>query len=140
MLEAFFTPISEASAHRNSPPTQQTIHFLSDTTEPDVKSKHYLQNHAKFLISHPEWMIELQGHTDERNSREYNIVISEMMSKSIANYLILLGVETQRISTIGFGEELPACKKHSHRCWQTNRRVHIVYKPFFLYCCQKNVR
>ena len=113
----------------------------SDTTPPNPRvirqpaenkltplNKMILMRHAKFLNTHPNWSLQIQGHTDERESREYNIGIAELHATRIYQELIKLGVATNRLEIESFGEEHPLCTAHTPICWQRNRRVELVYK------------
>lgn len=115
--------------HQNfgTPPTQRVIRFIPEKHIPDSRSQRLLSIHARFLKTHPEWQIQLQGHTDERNNREYNIAVGEQNAKIIANQLIKSGVLSERLQIISFGEEHPLCKAHTSSCWQRNRRVQLLY-------------
>jgi peptidoglycan-associated lipoprotein len=126
-LTILFSSVSEAS---KTPPRDRIIHFIADDSlVPDAKSKRILKNHARYFAYAPtSYYIQLEGHTDERNGREYNIGISDEESNSVKHELIKLGVSPKRIINIGLGEEFPICKKHNHKCWKINRRVEIFYK------------
>ena len=67
----------------------------------------------------------LEGHADERGSREYNLALGERRAKAIANYLILQGIDRSRIETVSYGEERPAALGSDEESWSRNRRVEL---------------
>ena len=72
--------------------------------------------------------ILIQGHCDERGTLEYNIALGERRAQSAKKYLIDLGIDPSRISTISYGKEKPFCTDHNEECWQENRRAHFAIK------------
>jgi peptidoglycan-associated lipoprotein len=85
-----------------------------------------IKNNAKYLLSHPEIKIQLQGNCDERGSNEYNLALGEKRAMEVKKVLVKLGVKKDRISVISFGEERPLAKCHNEVCWAINRRVDFV--------------
>jgi len=74
-----------------------------------------------------EGTVRLEGHTDERGTREYNIALGEARAKTIARMLQLQGVDTSQSRTVSYGEELPVDDAHNNDAWAKNRRVNIIY-------------
>jgi peptidoglycan-associated lipoprotein len=86
-----------------------------------------LEANAKVLIwRFPNKKVIIQGHCDERGTREYNLVLGERRAQAVRNYLIDLGVPEGNIQVISYGKEKPFCIEHSKKCWQKNRRSHFV--------------
>ena len=83
--------------------------------------------HAKYLAAHPSQRVRLEGHTDERGSREYNIGLGERRAQAVRRAMLLQGAVEGQISTVSFGEERPAVTGHDEEAWAKNRRVEIVY-------------
>jgi len=83
--------------------------------------------HAKYLASHGSARVRLEGHTDERGSREYNIGLGERRAQAVRRALLLQGASEGQISTVSYGEERPAVPGHDEAAWAKNRRVEIVY-------------
>ncbi|MFH2006548.1 MAG: OmpA family protein, partial [bacterium] len=82
---------------------------------------------AKTLIAHKELkLIEIQGHTDERGSRRYNLDLSQRRANSVRNFLINQGVPADRLTARGYGEDRPKCRQSSTECWSRNRRSEFV--------------
>jgi peptidoglycan-associated lipoprotein len=88
-------------------------------------SRALLKENAAFLKEHPNAMITLEGHCDERGTDEYNIALGERRANSVRNFLIKLGISGGRMNAISYGEERPFCKDSNEECWQQNRRVHF---------------
>lgn len=104
--------------------------FYFDFDQANVMSNSYdaLQAHAAFLNSNPAAAIRLEGHADERGTREYNIALGERRAKAVEKFLLVNGVSASQIETISYGEENPAEGGHGEGSWAKNRRVEIVYK------------
>ncbi|MCC5861975.1 MAG: peptidoglycan-associated lipoprotein Pal [Gammaproteobacteria bacterium] len=88
-----------------------------------------LDAHAAFLMENPRRRVRLEGHTDERGSREYNIGLGERRALSVRRYLLLQGVSADQLSTVSYGEERPAVLGSNEQAWSQNRRVELVYRP-----------
>jgi len=86
-----------------------------------------LENNAKVLIwRYPMRMVVIQGHCDERGTEEYNLILGERRAVAVKNYLVDLGVPEENIQVISYGKEKPFCLEHSRKCWQQNRRSHLL--------------
>ena len=109
------------------PPKQRIIHFdaSSDIMTPEMKAT--LEVHAKYLIANRKRFVRLEGHTDERGSREYNLALAEQRVIVMKDMLKSLGVNDDQLMTLSYGEERPASTGHSEKDWQQNRRVELVY-------------
>jgi peptidoglycan-associated lipoprotein len=97
--------------------------FDNDTLTADTRAA--LDKMAKFL-SKSNISVKLNGHADERGTREYNLALSERRAKSVRDYLAIQGVDSSRIEVIGFGEEKPAVAQSNAAAWAKNRRVQLV--------------
>ena len=83
--------------------------------------------HAKWLAANPEVKIVIQGNTDERGGREYNLALGQKRSEAVLQRLQLLGIPSSRIEAVSFGKEKPIALGHSEEAWAQNRRADIVY-------------
>ena len=83
--------------------------------------------HGRFLAQNPTGKVRLEGHTDERGTREYNVALGEGRAVSISRMMQLQGVSPTQISVISFGEELPVEDAQTEGAWAQNRRVNIIY-------------
>jgi peptidoglycan-associated lipoprotein len=112
----------------NNPLSKSTIYFMLDSSQiqPDFES--VIAAHARYLASHPGQQLALEGHADERGSREYNIALGENRSKSVANLMRAQGVSDGQLNLVSYGEEKPAAFGSDESAWELNRRVELVYK------------
>ena len=104
------------------------IYFEYDSAEIAYGDQDLLVAHAGYLVANPGQQITLEGHTDERGSREYNIALGDRRALSVQRILELNGVSSGQVSTVSYGEEKPAAEGHSEAAWRLNRRVEIVYQ------------
>lgn len=107
---------------------QRVFNFNYDSF--DIEEAHMLPvyAHAKRIMGHPNIRVRIEGHTDERGSREYNVALGEKRAKAISNILMLKGVAQHQITIVSFGKEKPLCKVHNESAWAQNRRAEIVYE------------
>jgi peptidoglycan-associated lipoprotein len=103
------------------------IYFEFDRFDIKPEYNAILQAHARYLSSNPSARVRLEGHADERGSREYNIGLGEKRGQSVRNVLLLQGGVSDQIATVSFGEERPAVIGSDDEAWSLNRRVEIVY-------------
>ncbi|MBI5044164.1 MAG: peptidoglycan-associated lipoprotein Pal [Nitrospirae bacterium] len=87
-----------------------------------------LQNNAEFLRLNKNAKVVIEGHCDERGTIEYNIALGQRRADSVKRYLVNLGIDSARITTVSYGKERPFCKEHNENCYQTNRRAHFIVK------------
>jgi peptidoglycan-associated lipoprotein len=106
---------------------QRVIYFDFDSS--DIRNEYVdvIAAHGRFLASNATVRVRLEGHTDERGSREYNITLGERRSQTVKRALMLQGVQEAQIATVSFGEERPAAAGSDENAWSKNRRVEIVY-------------
>jgi len=100
--------------------------FDSNTIKPEYQS--LIDGHAKFLRANPGRHIFLEGHTDERGGREYNLALGQRRAEAVKQALKLLGVQDSQMEAVSFGKEKPANPGHDESAWGQNRRVEIVYR------------
>ena len=109
-------------------PASQTYYFAFNRSEMRPVDLNALNIQAKYLSSHPNARIRLEGNTDNRGSREYNIALGWRRDQSVARLLEQQGVRPQQIQMVSFGKEKPAVRGENERAWSLNRRVNLVYK------------
>jgi len=102
------------------------IHFGYNDYTISPQDGEILKGNAKWLADNPNAKVQVEGHCDERGSEEYNIALGARRAQAAKDYLVTLGVSADRISTISYGKELPACTDHDDNCWAQNRRDHFV--------------
>ena len=88
----------------------------------DIAARHGIQ-----LADNPSWNVRLEGHADERGSREYNIGLGERRAQAVRRVLLLQGAQPSQIATVSFGEERPVALGGSEEAWSQNRRVEFKY-------------
>src|SRR5690348_13903408 len=100
-----------------------------DYDKSDIKQEYVnvLAANAKFLNANVTYKVRLEGHTDERGSREYNIGLGERRAQAVRRALLLQGVSENQITTISYGEERPAAEGHDEEAYAKNRRVEMSY-------------
>jgi peptidoglycan-associated lipoprotein len=102
------------------------IQFSFDQYDLTEEARKILNDNSKVLVVHPSLIIQIEGHCDERGSNEYNLALGEKRATSTRLYLTKLGVQANRLSTISYGEEMPADPGHNEAAWSKNRRCHFV--------------
>lgn len=100
--------------------------FDSSTIRPEYSQT--VASHANNLVNNGALRVRLEGHTDERGSREYNIGLGERRAQAVRRALMLQGVRGEQIVTVSYGEERPAVTGSDEEAWAMNRRVEIVYQ------------
>jgi peptidoglycan-associated lipoprotein len=106
---------------------KRLIYFDFDSSEIKGEGTDIVGAHAKYLATNPAARVRLEGHTDDRGSREYNIGLGERRAQSVRRALLLQGATEAQISTVSYGAERPAVAGHDEAAWAKNRRVEIVY-------------
>jgi len=114
------TPMSEQFRREV---TSDTIHFGLDQYDVDQQSRTILDSQAKWLVAHPNVRITLEGHCDERGTREYNLALGDRRANAAKNYLAAQGVSADRITTISYGKERPVAMGSDEAAWAQNRRA-----------------
>ena len=106
---------------------RRVIYFDFDSSEIKGDGTDIVGAHAKYLANNPTARVRLEGHTDDRGSREYNIGLGERRAQSVRRALLLQGATEAQLSTVSYGAERPAVAGHDEAAWSKNRRVEIVY-------------
>lgn len=103
------------------------VYFDYDRAEIKPEFVPVVAAHAKFLNGSPQRKVRLEGHSDERGSREYNIGLGERRAQAVRRALMLQGVTESQITTVSYGEERPAVQGSDEAAYSKNRRVELVY-------------
>ena len=98
------------------------VFFGYDRYDLTPEAQATLQKQAAWLKAYPQATVVVEGHCDERGTREYNLALGERRAASVANYLVALGIDANRIQTISYGKERPAVDGHDETAWSQNRR------------------
>jgi peptidoglycan-associated lipoprotein len=106
---------------------QRSVYFDYDQFVIKDQYRSMLEAHARYLQANKGLRITIQGHTDERGTREYNIALGQKRADAVKKTLLLLGVTEIQIETVSFGKEKPRREGHDETSWAENRRADIVY-------------
>jgi peptidoglycan-associated lipoprotein len=112
----------------NSLLAKRTVYFDYDESVLLDQDRAILEAHAQYLSQNPGAAVTLEGHTDERGTREYNLALGERRAVSARQFMSLLGASGQQLRTVSYGEEQPAALGHNEEAWALNRRVEIIYR------------
>ena len=119
-------PAPAPEAAEAAPGEFKDINFDFDKFDLNSRSRGILAMIACSMFDRTEISLIIEGHCDERGSNEYNLALGERRAKAAKDYLIEMGVEPHRISTLSYGEEMPLALGHDEEAWVKNRRAHFV--------------
>jgi peptidoglycan-associated lipoprotein len=100
-----------------------TITFAYDSSELSPEARAILDRQAAWISEHPDVSLRIEGHADERGTREYNLALGDRRANAARNYLVVRGVNAARLSTISYGEERPVAIGNDEAAWSQNRRA-----------------
>ena len=109
------------------PLSKRRVYFSFDSSSVDDENRALVEAHAAHLAANKSIKVTLEGHADERGTREYNLALGERRAQAVARMFKVLGVSADRIKTVSYGEEKPVALDHSESAWSLNRRVEILY-------------
>ena len=118
---------SDPFSDPNNSLSVRTVYFEFVSSEVKPADREVIIAHAQYLAGNANAKVVLEGHADERGTREYNIALGERRAKAVAQLMLLQGVAQSQIDVISFGEERPVALGHDESAWAANRRVEIVY-------------
>lgn len=107
----------------------RTVYFDFDKDEVKAEYRDIVTANARYLAANPKAHVRLEGNTDERGSREYNIGLGERRAQAVKQALLLQGAAAAQLATVSYGEERPVATGSDEESWALNRRVEIVYVP-----------
>jgi peptidoglycan-associated lipoprotein len=108
--------------------SQRSIYFDLDRYDVKDEYRDLVAAHAKYLVSHRDFKILIQGNTDERGSREYNLSLGQKRSDAVKRSLTVLGAREDQVESVSLGEEKPKNPGHDELAWSENRRADILYR------------
>jgi peptidoglycan-associated lipoprotein len=111
----------------NSLLAKRVVYFDFDKSDIKGDFRDVIQAHAEYLASNPNVSITLEGHADERGTREYNIALGERRANAVQRMLTLQGASASQIRVVSYGEERPAALGHDEDAWALNRRAEFIY-------------
>lgn len=106
--------------------TNNIIYFDFDSSAIGAEYSSIVDAYAKYLTANPVAKVRIEGHTDERGSREYNVALGERRANAVKDALVAQGVSPDQISVISYGEERPAVEGHDEAAWAKDRRAQII--------------
>lgn len=110
------------------PLSQRVFYFDYDSSDVRPEDRAVLNKHAEYLASNPSTKVTVEGHADERGTREYNIALSERRAQSVRRLVLFQGAAFDQVEVVSFGEERPVAFGHDEASWQQNRRVELNYE------------
>ena len=119
--------MAQQEDEKNAQALAHIIYFDFDQSTIKAEFRAALNGHAAYLSQNPSANIVLEGHADERGTREYNIALGERRGNAVSRYLVVQGVSVDAIEVVSFGEERPVNAGHDSASWAENRRVVIRY-------------
>jgi peptidoglycan-associated lipoprotein len=99
-----------------------TVHFDYDRYQLRDEDRAILQRQAAWLQKYPQVRVTVEGHCDERGTREYNLALGARRANAVKEYLVAQGVAAGRLETVSYGKERPVCTESNEECWAQNRR------------------
>ncbi|MFZ1828590.1 MAG: peptidoglycan-associated lipoprotein Pal [Candidatus Competibacteraceae bacterium] len=103
------------------------VYFDFDRADIRPDSQAVIESNARYLSGNPRIIAQLEGHTDDRGSREYNIALGERRANAVRQVMSAMGVPSQKIRVVSYGEERPAANGYDEQSHALNRRVEIIY-------------
>lgn len=119
-------PVPGSQAHFVANVSSDRVFFDTDQSDVDAEDQATLQSQATYLRQYPQVRVTIEGHADERGTREYNLALGERRANAAKNYLVSIGIPESRISTISFGKERPDATGSDEASWARNRRAVTV--------------
>ena len=107
---------------------KRSVYYALDKYDVTAEYRPLVEAHAKYLREHPGATIAVEGNTDERGSREYNLALGQRRAEGVMKMMTLLGASERQIEAVSFGEEKPQAAGHDEAAWARNRRCDIVYR------------
>ncbi|WP_375610270.1 MULTISPECIES: peptidoglycan-associated lipoprotein Pal [unclassified Bartonella] len=123
MNDAGLNQVSPGSGQEFTVNVGDRVFFGLDSSSLDANAERVLTRQAEWLLHYPYYSIMIEGHADERGTREYNLALGQRRAVAVRNYLVSLGVSAQRIQTISYGKERPVAVCDDISCWNQNRRA-----------------
>ena len=109
------------------PLSKRVVYFEFDNYVLTPEAARIVEAHAEYLANNPDMALVLEGHADERGTREYNLALGESRAKAVTEVFLALGISEDAIRIISYGEERPVDLEHDEDAWSLNRRVEILY-------------
>ena len=115
-------PVTPGSAREFAVKVGDTVYFTTDSTDLTPDAQTTLRAQAQWLKQYPQYTVTVEGHADERGTREYNLALGAKRSTNVRTYLASQGIDAARMRTISYGKERPVAVCNDISCWSQNRR------------------
>jgi peptidoglycan-associated lipoprotein len=119
-------PATPGSARDFAQNVGDIVYFSTDSTDLTPEAQQTLANQARWLQQYAQYTVTIEGHADERGTREYNIALGARRATTVRDFLARNGISPQRIRTISYGKERPVAVCNDISCWSQNRRAQTV--------------
>lgn len=119
-------PVTPGSEREFTARVGDTVHFTTDSPELSPEAQQTLTAQAQWLSRYPNYGITIEGHADERGTREYNIALGAQRAAAVKQYLAQRGINPGRVRTLSYGKERPVAVCADISCWSQNRRAQTV--------------
>lgn len=119
-------PITPGTQRDFSVNVGDIVYFSSDSSDLTAESQATLQKQSRWLAQYPQFTVTVEGHADERGTREYNIALGAKRATAVRNFLAQNGVQAARLRTVSYGKERPVAVCDDIKCWSQNRRAQTV--------------
>ena len=120
------SPATPGSARDFAVNVGDIVYFSTDSTDLSPEAQQTLTNQARWLQQYSQYTITIEGHADERGTREYNIALGAKRSQVVRNFLAQHGINASRVRTVSYGKERPVAVCNDISCWSQNRRSQTV--------------
>ena len=107
---------------------EKTIYFDYDSDQISADYQTLIGHHGKYLAANSDMRVRMEGHADERGSREYNVALANRRAQSVRRLVLFQGASAEQIEVVSYGEEKPVALAHDDESWRLNRRVELVYE------------
>ena len=107
---------------------ERFIYFDFDSDRISQDYQDLLSHHGKYLAANSDVSVRLEGHADERGTREYNVALGNRRAQAVRRLILLQGAAASQISVISYGEEKPVALSHDDEAWRLNRRAELIYQ------------
>ena len=112
----------------NSVLAERVIYFNFDSDEISQDFMDLITHHGKYLAANPDMGLRLEGHADERGTREYNVALGNRRAQAVRRLILFQGANAKQLDVISYGEEKPVALSHDEVAWRLNRRTELVYE------------
>ena len=115
-------PTTGTATDSDRPDLKRSVYYEFDQYDVKPEYRGLVETHARWLRANPKGRLTIEGNTDERGSREYNVALGQRRAESVTTLMLLMGVKPEQIEAVSFGKEKPRAAGHDEAAWAQNRR------------------